>query len=52
MKLALFLVLAVIGVVPVGADTYDEKLDYIDTTGTQWIDTGILPRLNRFQMVY
>ena len=26
------------------ADTYDEKLDYIDTTGTQWVDTGILPK--------
>ena len=23
------------------ADTYDKRLEYVETTGTQWIDTGI-----------
>ena len=33
------------------ADTYDEKLDYIDTTGTQWVDTGIVPAYGSTRMV-
>ena len=33
------------------ADTYDEQLDYIDTSGTQWIDTGIVPVYGSTRMI-
>lgn len=41
-KLIVFAAVAVCGIA--FADTYDERLEFLETTGTQWIDTGL--RLN------
>ena len=41
-KLSVVAAVAVCGIA--FADTYDERLEFLETTGTQWIDTGL--RLN------
>ena len=32
------------------ADTYDERLEFLETTGTQWIDTGLRLNFRRARM--